>query len=288
MPVPTHILFEDSTGAPYGTIVLRSDFQPVMWLMDTLTMGVHNINADDSLAVDTTYDPKNAYHMMLTNDQQIDFYADIYPHDPYEVLDSLEWLFNDWLTHIRDLFDSIGIQTYNDLIAAGYINGPYQERWQIIATFISIGAAIVTYDMRDSALQKAYLAKMLPGGVFIPDPVKDMAKKIAEYLKDELACKYCAPPGVPTIRMLQCQGLKAVLWTGQVCHNSFMGWTSATRCLNLCKVTMKCFTNICMPRDVAVSSMKEVLWENNQEVTPEEVKDLVQQNIDNLSPILSL
>jgi hypothetical protein len=60
----------------------------------------------------------------------------------------------------------------------------------------------------------------------------------------------------------------------------------AVECVNLCKVTTKCFTNICMPRDVAVADFENVLFENNLEVTPEEMKDLFKQNIDNLSPLL--
>jgi hypothetical protein len=89
------------------------------------------------------------------------------------------------------------------------------------------------------------------------------------------------------VEMLQCQGLKATLWFGQVCHNSFMYGRSATECVNLCKVSTQCFTNICMPRNVAVADFKDVLWENNQELTPQEVKDLIKQNIDKLKPIIT-
>ncbi len=118
----------------------------------------------------------------------------------------------------------------------------------------------------------------------VAGPAQDMAKKIGEYLKDEAMCKWCPKPGVPTIQMLQCQGLKAVLWYGQICHNSFMYGKTAVECVNLCQVTMKCFTNICMPRDVAVDEFDEKLFENNLKITPKEARDLVKQNIDALKP----
>lgn len=288
MPVPNHIIFEDDNGDVLGTVFMRADFLPAMWVFDDMTIGLHNVNPYDSLAMDSAFDPRHAYHMTIVDGEQHDFYADVYPHDPYEVLDSLEWHFNTWLTHLRDDFESFGIQSYEDLVALAYIDWPRRERWQVIASFIAMGAAIVEYEMdtvQELSKGKTSMEVIKPS---VPPNVGEMEKKIGEFLKDELNCKYCPKPGVPTIRMLQCQGLKAVLWTGQVCHNSYMHMTTATECLGVCQVSTMCFTNICMPRDVAVSDVEDVLFDNNLELTPDEVYDLVKQNAGNLKPIVEL
>lgn len=285
MPVPNHLVFENEAGEVAGTLFLRADFLPVMWILDTLTIGIHNTNAVDTNAVDTAFDPTNAYHMVLFDNRQVDFTADIYPHDPRQVLDSLEWILDMWLTHIRDELDAYQITDYKDLIACGYIDSPLQARFQVIATFIAMGAAMVAYEMSEGGgLAKGADAEI--PGPFVPDDVKEMAKKIAEYLEDELTCKYCPTPGVPTVRMLHCQGLKTVLWTGQVCHDSYMSMRSASRCLELCKVSTMCFTEICMPRDVAAADVEKVLFENNLGVTPEDVEDMVRSRLNEMVPMV--
>ncbi|MBD3421258.1 MAG: hypothetical protein GF398_14175 [Chitinivibrionales bacterium] len=114
-------------GEVAGTIFFRADLLPVMWVSDSVSIGVHNTNPYDSLAQDSAFDPTHAYHLALVNGEQVDFYADIYPHDPYEVLDSLELMFDTWLTHIRDEFDSLGVQSYEDILALGYIDWPRQQ-----------------------------------------------------------------------------------------------------------------------------------------------------------------
>jgi len=287
MPVPNHIVFEDGDGQVAGTIFMRADFMPAMWVTDGITVGLHNTNPYDSLAQDSTFDPTHAYHMALVDGEQYDFYADVYPHDPYEVLDSLEWHFNMWLTHLRDEFDSLGIQSYEDLVALGYIDWPHRERWQVIANVIAVGAAIVEYEMDTiQVLGKRAGLNMKHSRPITLKEIEEMWKKVLEYLKDEIECKYCPKPGVPTMRMLQCQGLKAVIWTGQICHSSYMPLsTSASKCLELCMVSTMCFTNICMPRDVAVSDVENVLFSNNLKLTPDEVRDAIKQNVDNFKAI---
>jgi len=95
-----------------------------------------------------------------------------------------------------------------------------------------------------------------------------------------MMCANCPPPGVETIRMLQCQGLKANAFVTEICHNSYFYESEIMRCVDLCRGSLRCFTNICMPREAGVEDINNLLFDNNLELTLEEKIDMLHSLIE--------
>jgi hypothetical protein len=290
--VPNHIIFEDHNKEVAGIVAFRPDFLPVQWITDSSTISVRNITPDTTFGADSSWNPNAAFHYLTGVQDERAFVADIYPETPSAVIDSLHTLFcpeyadcfNDLWFVLRDAH----IETWEDLVAAALYADSNRVWWQSAALFIGMSAAISAIEHADSSASGSLArhSKTAVLGIYVPEPVKSMAMQIGTYLKDEAMCKWCPKPNVPAVEMLQCQGLKAILAFGQVCHDSYMYGKTAVECVNLCKASTKCFTNICMPRTVAVSDFEKSLWENNLALTPKEIRDLVKQNWNTIKPWL--
>ncbi|MBD3419421.1 MAG: hypothetical protein GF398_04810 [Chitinivibrionales bacterium] len=292
LTVPNHIIFEDQNSEVVGVVSFRADFMPVQWITDSATISVRNIIPDTTNGADSSWDPHTAFHFVTGVQTEKEFIADIYPSTPSAAIDSLHILFcdiyRDCFNHLWFALEDAHIKTWDDLIAVALYADSNRIWWQSAALFLAMGASITAMEAAPSGINQAMAKSRAVAalGIYVPEPVKGMVKQIGTYLKDEAMCKWCPKQGVPTVEMLQCQGLKTVLAFGQVCHDSYMFGKTAVDCVNLCKASTKCFTNICMPRNVAVADFEKSLWENNLKVTPKEMRDLVKQNWDSIKPWL--
>ncbi len=272
--VPNLVVFDGNDGEPESAVFIRADFTPVLWVMDGLTIGVVNKEPLDTATSDTVFDASTAYHVSLA-DTRIDFVADIEPAENMATtMQVLRDLFLVDLSEHIALFDSVGIETWEDLKACAWIEGPQQPLWQAQAIWVSLGHALATYENHDS------LQYHLPKQTAFRNSVANLRTTVlkstllgvGKWAWAEYTCKHCPKPGVPTVSMLQCNGIKAIIGVSHICHNSYF-WNNglAGECIDKCKTSMKCFTNICMPRQVAASEAEELLFENNLHITAKDV-----------------
>jgi hypothetical protein len=238
-PLVGYVTVEDDAGA-VTAIIYHDDYYPIQWMLDGMTIQLRRRPGD-------TFDPAQAFHIVMEGDKPRGYTVDIRPSDLSAVVARLEQETGLTFEGARRFLVTTA-SSYAEILALARQAGDDQPR--LIAAAIGFSTAAAALALADALSQEH--ASLAPA-VVIGAPGKQLvgmgASMLGGVIGDALGPQTPQDPSVPTVGVLLCQGASII---PQVCNYAFfLNRGSPFPCLDMCFVTTNCFTSICQPMTLA-------------------------------------
>ena len=274
----THLVIEDNNEF-IGMIVFNAEMYPIQWIFPDLTIAV-------TLPGDAVFDPKEAIHVFIFDEEEANFTFDI------ELDDSVELVLEKTLAVFGpELADQVQVLK-QELQAKGWLSKTVAEVNALadtsheisLASMLSVASVGVSMidqlesiaevdaakgDQDYAEINLAYTENELTIATLSNSARvrQEIAKRIMKLGKlrmggmliPMLAYLYRIATlhydGLdiegPAVSMLLCKGVSSV---PNVCHEFYMPNIpgNASRCVNICLTSLSCFTDICHPMKFSV------------------------------------
>lgn len=196
---------------------------------------------------DVPFDPYNAYHEIAAGSETNSYTIDIYPDDLSGIVAEMETKTGQDFSSATTFLTTYGISSFNDLLALARQSDGEQARFIAAAVGFSACAAYLAMDATEFTGLAADQS-MLLGFPFNIMP-QYCGSLLASAVNDEFGPGSPNDPGVPAVDVLLCRGVSRYI----ICHYMFFKrpGLEVGPCINLCLTSMRCFTDICMPKTIS-------------------------------------
>ena len=236
----THVSFDDGSA-----IIFNEDLTPVQWIMDDATVVVYLTESD------ATFDPHNAYHEIAAGSETGSYTIDIYPDNLSGIVAEMETKTGQDFSNASTFLTTYGISSINDLLTRARQSDNEQARFIAAAVGFSACAAYLAMDATESA-------GLTTGQFMIGFPLNIIPQAcgslLASAVNDTFGPGSSNDPDVPTVDVLLCRGVSSYI----ICHYMFFKrpGLEVGPCIDLCLTSMRCFTDICMPKTISADVAK--------------------------------
>ncbi|MBW1855337.1 MAG: BACON domain-containing protein [Deltaproteobacteria bacterium] len=236
----THVSFDDGSA-----IIFNEDLTPVQWIMDDVTVVVYLTESD------ATFDPHNAYHEIAAGSETGSYTIDIYPDDLSGIVAEMETKTGQDFSNASTFLTTYGISSFNDLLTRARQSDSEQARFIAAAVGFSACAAYLAMDATESA-------GLTAGQFMIGFPLNIIPQAcgslLASAVNDTFGPGSPNDPDVPAVDVLLCRGVSSYI----ICHYMFFKrpGLEVGPCIDLCLTSMRCFTDICMPKTISADVAK--------------------------------
>ena len=230
-----------------GSAVIFSDgLLAVQWILDDLTVAVYIVD-------DGPLDPHSAYHEIADGIDLRSLTADIVPGDLSDILDRLASRSGSSLNDAAAFLEAYGISGFGDIVSRAGQAGDEQARF--IAAGAGFGAAAACLALDGAASAASRRVSLVPSGPY-DVLVRFAAGMIASAVVSELGPRPPSDPDDPGVEVLLCRGQSSI---SQICHYMFFKrpGLQVGPCISLCLTSMRCFTDICMPKTLSTQSAED-------------------------------
>lgn len=244
----THVILENSADGN-EVVIFNDDFLPIQWILTDATVVVYK--------VEEPFDPHSAFHVAVYEDQEDSFAVDIYPINLSTVIDEMQSETGQNFDNARAFMNKYNVSTFDELATLAKQTGPEQPRFIAAATGFSASAAALgilrvaqahdaSAPVSATAIQPMQVGALIK---FVAEPIIQIAARmLAHVFARELNYGLGDPTG-PVVDVLLCRGATTLDIFG-ICHHVFLR-QGIGHCVDFCKTSLKCFTDICMPMEIS-------------------------------------
>lgn len=242
----THVSFDDGSA-----IIFNDDFIPVQWILDDVTVAVYVVDDEEQ------FDPHNAYHEIADGTGLSSVTIDIYPDDLSGIVTQMEAKIGQQFSGASAFLLAYSISSFSDLVVLAKQPGSDQPRFIAAAVGFSAAAAYLSMEAEESAsLKIGRISASTPLEPVIKYAVQFVVSLFAAKFNEEFGPQPPIDPDDPGVEVLLCRGQSSI---SQICHYMFFKrpGLEVGPCIVLCLTSMKCFTNICMPKTLSSQSAED-------------------------------
>jgi hypothetical protein len=237
-PIVGYLTVADGADRATAAVIYNDDYYPIQWVLNGMTIQLRRQPGE-------TFDPAQAFHIVMEGNSQRGQTVDIRPADLSAVVGRLEQATGETFQGARGFLTTTA-SSYAQILTLARQAGDDQPR--LIAAAIGFSTAAAALALADAvsggsaSLAPAFLG---PGKTI----VKGVAKTILKgAIRDALKPSTPQDPNVPRVDVLLCRGRTMV---PKLCHHAFFLGRSPFPCVDLCLTSLDCFTDICMPKTLA-------------------------------------
>lgn len=235
-PVPTHVVVRhpDQTTT---TLIYNEHFYPIMWIDPSFVISLRRLGTD--------FAPERASHSIFHSNREDTLTVDIKPYDLYALVDWAEEIIGEpfrdarvFLSHYSDKFEDIQQSAMKD----GADQPLYIRAAMAFSALSAIWAFEHAGDQQFPLAEKVIWAREI----------------LRNYIKNALADYFGLfswDQTGPVVPVYLCQGGSKYY---NICHFAFFTGPISP-CIAICKATLDCFTNICMPEVMNVNQAIQVV-----------------------------
>jgi hypothetical protein len=233
----THVITDDGT-----TVIFNDDFIPIQWITDDLTIAVYR--TDD----EQPFDPSNAFHVVADGSNESSFTIDIYPDNLQQILNALEAYTGTQFSDASNFLTTYAISSFSDLTSRAKQDGQDQARFIAASVGFSAAAAFLGMEAEGIVSKSSSSITPLQNNIL----VQAAAGLLASKFNDEYGPGGSSDPDSPTVEVLLCRGVSSYI----ICHYMFFKrpGLAVGPCVDLCLTSMRCFTDICMPKTLSADT----------------------------------
>lgn len=285
----THMVVENNDTF-VGMVIYNADMYPVQWVFPDLTIAV-------TIPRDNIFNPQEAIHFFVFEEEQIDFTLDIEMNDTVElVMEKMLGNFGHELSGsvqlLKEEFRTKGWLTKTVAEVAVIADTPHEISLASMLSMVCVGIRIIDQlesiaeastskdderlkDASLSFIENELIITMLSTRErVIESLLQEIAKEIIKlgrvqmggmvvpmlsYLM-RIASGYYDGLDIegPAVSMLLCKGATTV---PKICHEFYMPNTpgNISRCTKICLTSLACFTDICHPKMFSVEDAFNLL-----------------------------
>lgn len=234
----THVTDDDGT-----TIIFNDDFNPAQWIAENLTVLAYTLNDDP-------FDPHSAYHEIFNTQGKSSLTVDIYPSSLQSIVTSMEAASGQDLSSATAFLSTYSIGSFSDLVTRAQQSGADQARFIAAAAGFGAAAGYLALDAQNAFSSKTRFISAC--GLYDP-LVQFVAGMLGSAINDAYGPQPPTDPNEPSVQVLLCRGATT---NSHICHYLFFMPPPGTAgmCVPLCLTSMRCFTDICMPKVLSAAS----------------------------------
>jgi hypothetical protein len=229
----THVTTDDGTA-----VIFNDDFIPIQWITDDLTIAIYR--TDD----EQPFDPSNAFHVVADGSDEDSFTIDIYPDNLQQIVNELEAYTGTQFSDASNFLTTYAISSFSDLTTRAKQDGQDQARF--IAASVGFSAAAAFLGMEAEGIVSKSSSSITP--LQYNYLVRAAAGLLVSKFSDAYGPEGPSDPDSPTVEVLLCRGASSYI----ICH--YMFFKAVGPCVYLCLTSMRCFTDICMPKTLSVDA----------------------------------
>jgi hypothetical protein len=230
----THVNTDDGT-----TVIFNDDFIPIQWITDDLTIVVYRTDNEQP------FDPSNAFHVVADGSDESSFTIDIYPGNLQQILNEMEAYTGKQFSGASNFLTTYAITSFSDLMTRAKQDGQDQARF--IAASAGFSAAAAFLGMEAEGIVSKSSSSIAP--LQYNNLIRVAAGLLVSKFSDEYGPEGTSDPDSPTVEVLLCRGVSSYI----ICHYMFFKkpGREVGPCGYLCLTSMRCFTDICMPKTLS-------------------------------------
>jgi len=234
----THVTSDDGT-----VVIFNEDLIPIQWITDNLTIVVYKENNEEP------FDAHNAYHEVLYGTNEDSFTIDIYPDNLPQIVSDIEAYTGQKFDDASTFLTNYNISSFNELVNLAKQDG--QEQVRFIAAAVGFSAAAAFLRIEAEGFGSEPFSSIIP--LQYDYLVQFVVGLIASKFNDAFG-PGGPDPDVLTVEVLLCRGVSSYI----ICHYMFFKrpGLEVGPCIDLCFTSMRCFTDICMPKTISAELAK--------------------------------
>jgi hypothetical protein len=230
----THVISDTGT-----TAIFNDDFMPIQWITDDLTIAIYRLDDEQP------FDSRSAFHVVVDGTNEDSFTLDIYPENLPQIVSELEAYTGQTFDNASNFLDTYNVTSFADLASRAKQDGQDQARF--IAASVAFSAVSAFLSMEAEGIASQLLSSISPHQYSYL--VQFVVGLMGSHFNDAYGPGGSSDPSSPGVEVLLCRGVSSYI----ICHYLFFKrpGLEVGPCIDLCLTSMRCFTDICMPKTIS-------------------------------------